>query len=84
MPAPDETPVGPIRVVYADDPYLRGVYSIFVQIEKLAATRPTDWVRVGHANDVRARDVGATRECRGDDASAHGRTGASHAIRAAT
>jgi hypothetical protein len=43
---------GIFELAYADDPYLRGVYSIFVQVEKLAAASTTEWVRIGHANDV--------------------------------
>ena len=42
---------GIVELRYVDDPYLRGVYSIFVQVEKLADTVP-GWSDVGHANDV--------------------------------
>jgi hypothetical protein len=39
------------ELLYIDDPYLRGVYSIFIQIEKLAGGGP-GWTDIGHANDV--------------------------------
>ena len=42
---------GIVELRYVDDPYLRGVYSIFVQIEKLAGDT-TGWTEVGHANNV--------------------------------
>jgi len=38
---------------YSDDPYLRGVYSVFVQVEKLGGGVP-GWTDIGHANDVAA------------------------------
>lgn len=44
---------GIVELRYADDPYFRGVYSIFVQIEKLSGGDP-EWTDVGHANDVAA------------------------------
>lgn len=53
---------GIVELRYVDDPYLRGVYSIFVQIEKLSdgtgsgsGTDPVpaaEWTDVGHANGV--------------------------------
>ena len=44
---------GIVELRYVDDPYLRGVYSIFVQIEKLSAgTGPEEWTDIGHANGV--------------------------------
>jgi hypothetical protein len=42
---------GIIELPYLDDPYLRGVYSIFVQIEKLN-DGAGGWSDAGHANDV--------------------------------
>jgi hypothetical protein len=36
---------------YVDDPYLRGVYAVFVQIERLGAIPPV-WTDIGHANGV--------------------------------
>jgi hypothetical protein len=43
---------GIVELRYTDDPYLRGVYSIFVQIEKLSGGTASQWADVGHANDV--------------------------------
>jgi hypothetical protein len=44
---------GIVELPYVDDPYLRGVYSIFVQVEKLDDDS-TGWSDAGHANDVTA------------------------------
>jgi hypothetical protein len=44
---------GIVELRYVDDPYLRGVYSIFVQIEKLSSG-DEGWADAGHANDVAA------------------------------
>jgi hypothetical protein len=43
---------GIVELRYTDDPYLRGVYSIFVQIEKLSGGPAPQWADVGHANNV--------------------------------
>ncbi len=42
---------GIIELRYVDDPYLRGVYSLYVQVEKLSSDGE-QWSDVGHANDV--------------------------------
>jgi hypothetical protein len=44
---------GILELRYIDDPFLRGVYSIFLQIEKLGSDAP-GWADIGHANDVAA------------------------------
>jgi hypothetical protein len=46
--------VGIRELTYTDDPYLRGVYSIFVQVEKLSDGTPSEWADAGHANGVAA------------------------------
>jgi hypothetical protein len=46
---------GIVELLYVDDPTLRGVYSLYVQIEQLSPGRPGangDWADIGHANDV--------------------------------
>ena len=37
---------------YVDDPYLRGVYTLYVQIERLGDAAVQGWTDVGHANGV--------------------------------
>jgi hypothetical protein len=41
---------GIIELRYADDPFLRGVYSLFLQVERLDV--PAEWTDISHANDV--------------------------------
>ncbi|QRM35435.1 hypothetical protein [Microvirga sp. VF16] len=42
---------GVVELLYSDDPYLRGVYSIYVQIDQLSSGH-AEWTDVGHANNV--------------------------------
>jgi hypothetical protein len=42
---------GIVEIRYQDDPYLRGVYSMFVQVEKLS-DGDDGWSDAGHANNV--------------------------------